>query len=76
MELCSGGSMQDIYHSQFEDFFFFVSKIKFFLLAYGPLSELQIAYVLKETLKGLDYLHKNGKMHRDIKVKIFLIVSK
>lgn len=50
MELCSGGSMQDIYH------------------AYGALNELQIAYILKETLKGLDYLHKNGKMHRDIKV--------
>ncbi|CAF3519058.1 unnamed protein product [Rotaria sp. Silwood1] len=49
MELCSGGSMQDIYH------------------IYGPLNELQIAYILKETLKGLDYLHKTGKMHRDIK---------
>ncbi|CAF0913241.1 unnamed protein product [Rotaria sp. Silwood1] len=49
MELCAGGSMQDIYH------------------AYGPLGELQIAYILKETLKGLDYLHKNGKMHRDVK---------
>ncbi|CAF3683642.1 unnamed protein product [Rotaria sordida] len=49
MELCSGGSMQDIYH------------------AYGSLNELQIAYILKETLKGLDYLHKTGKMHRDIK---------
>ncbi|CAF2776461.1 unnamed protein product [Rotaria sp. Silwood2] len=49
MELCSGGSMQDIYH------------------VYGVLNELQIAYILKETLKGLDYLHKTGKMHRDIK---------
>ncbi|CAM4784634.1 unnamed protein product [Rotaria magnacalcarata] len=49
MELCGGGSMQDIYH------------------VYGPLGELQIAYILRETLKGLDYLHKNGKMHRDVK---------
>ncbi|CAF1037309.1 unnamed protein product [Rotaria sordida] len=49
MELCAGGSMQDIYH------------------VYGPLGELQIAYILKETLKGLDYLHRNGKMHRDVK---------
>uniref|UniRef100_A0A672ZSV4 Mitogen-activated protein kinase kinase kinase kinase n=1 Tax=Sphaeramia orbicularis TaxID=375764 RepID=A0A672ZSV4_9TELE len=34
----------------------------------GPLSELQIAYVSRETLQGLGYLHTKGKMHRDIKV--------
>uniref|UniRef100_A0A3P8SN02 Mitogen-activated protein kinase kinase kinase kinase n=1 Tax=Amphiprion percula TaxID=161767 RepID=A0A3P8SN02_AMPPE len=33
----------------------------------GPLSELQIAYVSRETLQGLGYLHTKGKMHRDIK---------
>ncbi|KAL1262682.1 hypothetical protein QQF64_005421, partial [Cirrhinus molitorella] len=33
----------------------------------GPLSELQIAYVSRETLQGLAYLHSKGKMHRDIK---------
>uniref|UniRef100_A0A8C5E103 Mitogen-activated protein kinase kinase kinase kinase n=1 Tax=Gouania willdenowi TaxID=441366 RepID=A0A8C5E103_GOUWI len=33
----------------------------------GPLSELQIAYMSRETLQGLGYLHSKGKMHRDIK---------
>uniref|UniRef100_A0A8B9ETD5 Mitogen-activated protein kinase kinase kinase kinase n=1 Tax=Anser cygnoides TaxID=8845 RepID=A0A8B9ETD5_ANSCY len=33
----------------------------------GPLSEQQIAYVSRETLQGLYYLHSKGKMHRDIK---------
>uniref|UniRef100_A0A8D3BBX3 Mitogen-activated protein kinase kinase kinase kinase n=1 Tax=Scophthalmus maximus TaxID=52904 RepID=A0A8D3BBX3_SCOMX len=37
----------------------------------GPLSESQIAYMSRETLQGLYYLHNKGKMHRDIKVTDF-----
>ncbi|KAG9028378.1 hypothetical protein FRB95_006560 [Tulasnella sp. JGI-2019a] len=43
------------------------------LLKPGPFSESHIAIVLRELLMGLDYLHTEGKIHRDIKAANVLL---
>lgn len=37
------------------------------LMKAGLFSETDIAIILREILKGLDYLHSERKLHRDIK---------
>lgn len=53
MELCTGGSVTDLVHE--------LRQRK------SRLSDNQVAYILRETVKALIFLHENHCMHRDIK---------
>ncbi len=41
----------------------------------GPVEEVFIATILREILKGLDYLHSEGKLHRDVKGSELLLLA-
>ena len=66
MEYLGGGSVLDLvrYFLFFIVFHIFLKK-----MAPGVIEEQYIAIVLRESLKGLEYLHGEGMIHRDIKGK-------
>ncbi|XP_014639084.1 PREDICTED: myosin-IIIa isoform X2 [Ceratotherium simum simum] len=61
LELCNGGSVTDL--------------VKGFLKKGKRMSEPVIAYILREALMGLQHLHNNKTIHRDVKGNNILLTT-
>jgi serine/threonine kinase 3 len=68
MEYCGAGSVLDIMKLRGIHFNMPKSEVK-------TLTEEEIATILSDTLKGLEYLHLRKKIHRDIKAGNILLNS-
>ncbi|CAD6186658.1 unnamed protein product [Caenorhabditis auriculariae] len=68
MRLLNCGSMLDILKRK-------VKAIGKEQAMFGVLDEVSIATVLREVLKGLDYFHSSGQIHRDIKAGNILLAD-
>lgn len=68
---------QDVDYVFSELFLWILTRILFLQIQPNqPLDELSIACILCDLLHAIEYLHSEGKIHRDIKGSLFSFIAK